>query len=265
MNVDRSSLETGASVRQACRTGKFTGQTSGLASGFAQANLVILRQQDASDFLQFCQKNPKPCPLLEVTEAGNPCPAKLATESDLRTDIPRYRVWKQGALIEEPTEISHLWRDDLVSFLIGCSFTFESALIEAGLPVRHIDLGVNVPMYRTTMNCEPAGIFSGPLVVSMRPFKPADAIRAVQITSHFPAVHGAPIHLGFPKQLGISDLAQPDFGEAVPVEPDELPVFWACGVTPQAVLMQAKLDFAITHSPGCMFVSDLKDEELAIS
>jgi len=265
MNVDRSSLQTGAQVRQACRGGKFTGQTSGLAPGFAQANLVILREQDASDFLQFCQKNPKPCPLLEVTEAGDFSPGKLAPDADLRTDVPRYRVWKQGALVEEPTEISHLWQNDLVSFLIGCSFTFEAALIEAGLPVRHIDLDVNVPMYRTSLNCEPAGIFSGPLVVSMRPFKPADAIRAVQITSRFPAVHGAPIHMGFPEQLGITNLAQPDFGEAVPVEPGELPVFWACGVTPQAVLMQAKLDFAITHSPGCMFVSDLKDEELAIS
>ncbi|WP_299467160.1 putative hydro-lyase [uncultured Gimesia sp.] len=265
MNVDRSSLQTGAQVRQACRAGKFTGQTSGLAPGFAQANLVILREQDAFQFLRFCQKNPKPCPLLEVTEAGDPGLRKLAESADLRTDLPRYRVWKQGELIEEPTEISHLWQDDLVSFLIGCSFTFESALIDSGLSVRHIDLGVNVPMYRTTIPCEPAGIFSGPLVVSMRPFKPADAIRAVQITGRFPAVHGAPIHLGFPEQLGITNLAQPDFGDAVPVEPGELPVFWACGVTPQAVLMQAKLEFAITHSPGCMFVSDLKDEALAIS
>lgn len=265
MNVDRSSLKTGASVRHACRNESFTGQTSGLASGFAQANLVILRQKEAADFQQFCEKNPKPCPLLAVTEVGNPCPETLAVDSDLRTDLPRYRVWKQGTLVEEPTEINHLWSDDLVSFLIGCSFTFEAALIESEVPVRHVDLGLNVPMYRTNIDCEPAGIFSGPLVVSMRPMKPADAIRAVQITSRFPAVHGAPVHLGFPEQIGISDIAQPDFGEAVPIEPEELPVFWACGVTPQAVLMQAKLDFAITHSPGCMFVTDVKDEELAIS
>lgn len=265
MNIDRSSLQTGSSVRQASRTGKFTGQTSGLASGFAQANLVILHERDAADFLEFCHKNPKPCPLLEVTAAGDACPAKLAIDADLRTDIPRYRVWKQGILVEEPTEISHLWQDDLVSFLIGCSFTFEAALMASGLSVRHIDKGLNVPMYRTSQQCASAGKFSGPLVVSMRPFKPADAIRAIQISSRFPEVHGAPVHLGFPEQLGISNLAQPDFGDAVPVEPDELPVFWACGVTPQAVLMQAKLDFAITHSPGCMFVSDLKDEQLAIS
>ncbi|WP_339735916.1 putative hydro-lyase [uncultured Gimesia sp.] len=265
MNDIRSSLQTGAQVRRACREGTITGQTSGLAPGFAQANLVILREQDASQFLEFCQKNPKPCPLLEVTKAGDPGPHQLAKNADLRTDLPRYRVWKHGELVEEPTDINHLWQDDLVSFLIGCSFTFESALIEAGLSVRHVDLGVNVPMYRTTIACESAGIFSGPLVVSMRPFKPADAIRAVQITGQFPAVHGAPVHLGFPEQLGITNLAQPDFGEAVPVEPGELPVFWACGVTPQAVLMQAKPEFAITHSPGCMFVSDLKDEDLKVS
>ncbi|QDT99061.1 putative hydro-lyase [Gimesia aquarii] len=265
MNVDRSALQTGTQVRQVCRSGGFTAQTSGLAPGFAQANLVILREQDAIDFREFCERNPKPCPLLEVTEAGDPCPHKLAESSDLRTDLPRYRVWKHGELVEEPTEISHLWQEDLVSFLIGCSFTFESALVKAGLSVRHLDLGVNVPMYRTSINCESAGMFSGPLVVSMRPFKPADAIRAVQITSRFPAVHGAPVHMGFPVQIGIANLNQPDFGDSIPVESDELPLFWACGVTPQAVLMQAKPEFAITHSPGCMFVSDVKEATLAVS
>lgn len=265
MNVDRSALQTGMQVRQVCRAGEFTGQTSGLAPGFAQANLVILREQDAFDFQEFCQRNPKPCPLLEVTKAGDPCPHKLSESGDLRTDLPRYRVWKQGELVEEPTEISHLWQEDLVSFLIGCSFTFESALVKAGLSVRHLDLGANVPMYRTSIDCEPVGEFSGPLVVSMRPFKPDDAIRAIQITSRFPAVHGAPVHLGFPEQLGITNLDQPDFGDSVPVESNELPLFWACGVTPQAVLMQAKPEFAITHSPGCMFVSDVKEEALAVS
>lgn len=263
MNLIRSELQTGKQVRLACREGILTGQTSGLAPGFAQTNLVILPEHDAAQFFEFCQKNPKPCPLLEVTEAGDPCPHKLAASSDLRTDLPSYRVWREGELVEEPTEIQHLWRDDLVSFLIGCSFTFESALVDAGLAVRHLDLGVNVPMYRTTIECQPAGKFAGPLVVSMRPFKPADAIQAVQITGRFPAVHGAPVHLGFPEQLGITNLAQPDFGDPVPVEAGELPVFWACGVTPQAVVMNAKPEFAITHSPGCMFVSDLKDEDLA--
>ncbi len=265
MNEIRSALQTGQQVRQACRAADFTGQTSGIAPGFAQANLVILSKEDAFDFLRFCQQNPKPCPLLEVTEAGDPCPHKLSAEGDLRTDLPRYRVWKRGKLVEEPTEISHLWRDDLVSFLIGCSFTFESSLMQAGLSVRHIDLGVNVPMYCTSIECDAAGQFSGPLVVSMRPFRPADAIRAVQISSNFPAVHGGPIHLGFPEQLGITNLDRPDFGDPVPVKSDELPVFWACGVTPQAVLMQAKPEFAITHSPGCMFVSDIRDKALAIA
>ncbi|QDT90644.1 putative hydro-lyase [Gimesia algae] len=263
MGVDRTSLKTGALVRQACRSGEFTGQTSGLAPGFAQANLVILPQAEARQFQEFCEKNPKPCPLLEVTKPGDPCLHQLAEAADLRTDLPRYRVWQRGELVDEPTEITSLWQEDLVAFLIGCSFTFEAALIEADLSVRHIDQGTNVPMYRTTIPCESAGMFSGPLVVSMRPFKPADAIRAVQITGRFPAVHGAPVHLGFPEQLGIHDLSAPDYGDAVAVESDELPVFWACGVTPQAVLMQAKPDFAITHSPGCMFVSDLKDKDLA--
>lgn len=249
-------------VRLACRSGEWTDQTSGLAPGFAQANLVILPRTDADEFHEFCRRNPKPCPLLEVTAAGDFVPRQLAPDADLRTDLPRYRVWKNGTLIDEPTEITALWRDDLVAFLIGCSFTFEAALLDAGLPVRHVELGCNVPMFRTNVDCEPAGKFHGPLVVSMRPYRPADAIKAVQITSGFPAVHGAPVHLGFPEQIGISDLSQPDFGDAVPVQADELPVFWACGVTPQTVLMAARPAFAITHSPGCMFVSDIADRDL---
>ena len=253
---------TPAEVRLACRSGEWTDQTSGLAPGFAQANLVILPQADADEFHEFCRRNPKPCPLLEVTNAGDYVPRRFAPDADIRTDLPSYRVWKNGELIDEPTEIVSLWRDDLVAFLIGCSFSFEAALLDAGLPVRHIELGCNVPMFRTNVECEPAGKFHGPLVVSMRLFRPADAIRAVQITSRFPAVHGAPVHLGFPEQIGISDLQRPDFGDTVPVQPDELPVFWACGVTPQTVLMAARPEFAITHSPGCMFVSDIADAEL---
>ncbi len=253
---------TPAEVRRACRTGEWTGQTSGLAPGFAQANLVILPEADAGEFQEFCQRNPKPCPLLEVTSPGDSVPRRLAPDADLRTDLPGYRVWKNGELVDEPGDITALWRDDLVAFLIGCSFTFEAALLDAGLPVRHVELGCNVPMFRTNVDCQSAGKFHGPLVVSMRPLRPADAIRAVQITSRFPSVHGAPVHLGFPEQIGIADLARPDFGDAVPVKPDELPVFWACGVTPQTVLMTARPSFAITHSPGCMFVSDLADHEL---
>lgn len=262
--MDRQSLTTGGQVRQACRAGELSEQTSGLAAGDAQANLVILPRSLAFDFLEFCQRNPKPCPLLEVTEPGDPVPKLTAPTADLRTDLPRYRVWEHGELVEEPTEITHRWQDDFVSFLIGCSFTFERALLQAQVPVRHVELGVNVPMYRTDRRCESAGVFHGPLVVSMRPLTPGDAIRAVQITSRYPSVHGAPVHLGLPEQIGIGDLARPDFGDPVPVGADELPVFWACGVTPQAAVMAAKPALAITHSPGCMFVTDVADETLAV-
>jgi len=261
--MDRHSLTTGELVRQACRSGALAEQTSGLASGFAQANLVILPKSLAFDFLEFCQRNPKPCPLLEVTEPGNPVPQLTAPSADLRSDLPRYRVWENGELVEEPTDISHRWQDDFVSFLIGCSFTFERALLQAQIPVRHVELGVNVPMYCTNRPCQSAGVFHGPLVVSMRPLNPADAIRAVQITSRYPSVHGAPVHLGLPEQLGITNLARPDFGDAVPVGDHELPVFWACGVTPQAAVMAAKPPLVITHCPGCMFVTDVLDETLA--
>lgn len=258
------SFPTAKSVRDACRSGQLQGPTSGLAPGFAQANLVIVPVDAAYDFLRFCQRNPKPCPLLGVTEPGQPCPGDLAPEADLRTDLPGYRVWRHGELVEERTEITGLWRPDLVSFLIGCSFTFESALLRAAIPVRHIEQNCNVPMYRTNRPCEPAGPFRGPLVVSMRPLRPADAIRAVQITSRYPSVHGAPVHLGLPADIGIRDLACPHYGDAVPVEDGELPVFWACGVTPQAALMQARLPLAITHQPGAMFVTDRLDETLAV-
>ena len=256
--------ETPEDVRLACRRGELTGQTSGLLPGYAQANLVILPQPLAYDFLLFCRRNPKPCPLLEVTETGNPEPVGFAPGADLRTDLPRYRVWKEGQLVDEPANIAGLWRDDSVAFLIGCSFTFEAALLRAGVPVRHIEEGKNVPMYRTNIPCRPAGIFRGPMVVSMRPLKPADAIRAVQITARYPDVHGAPVHIGLPAQIGIKDLSRPDFGEAVSIHDDELPVFWACGVTPQSVAMAARPPLMITHSPGCMFVTDVPEETLSV-
>ncbi len=261
---ERSALTTGTLVREACRRRGFTGQTSGLAPGFTQANLVIIPVEWAGDFHEFCRRNPKPCPLLDVTEPGNPVPARVAPMADLRTDLPRYRVWKNGELAEEVDDLRSVWRDDFVSFLIGCSSTFEAALLRAGIPVRHLERNANVPMYRTNRPCVASGVFQGPLVVSMRPMKPADAIRAVEITSRYPDVHGAPIHLGFPEQLGIAELSRPDYGDAVPIHHDELPVFWACGVTPQAVLQAAKLPLAITHSPGCMFVTDVRDETLAV-
>ena len=198
-------------------------------------------------FHRFCQLNPKPCPIIGISEAGNPGIPSLGIDLDIRTDLPRYRrVRRDGKLIEEPTDILAHWRDDLVAFVIGCSFSFEHALMADGLTIRHIEQGCNVPMYRTNVPCAPAGPFAGPLVVSMRPFNPADAIRAIQITTRFPAVHGAPVHFGDPAQIGISDIAKPDYGDAVTIRPDEVPVFWACGVTPQSIILQSRPDFAIT-------------------
>lgn len=264
MNGKQQNFSTAKDLRLACRSGEFAGQTSAAIEGFTQANLVILPKDWADDFLLFAQRNPKPCPLLAVTEPGEFSPKTLAEDADLRTDLPRYRIWKEGEPIAEPTEITEFWQDDFVSFLIGCSFTFESAILRAGIPVRHIELGVNVPMYVTNIECEPAGRFHGPQVVSMRPMTPVDAIKAVQITSRFPSVHGAPIHLGLPEQIGIADLAKPDFGDAVPVMENEIPVFWACGVTPQAVIQKSRPPLVITHSPGSMFVTDLKDDALNV-
>lgn len=253
---------TGHQVRAACRTGTHTGPTPGLALGYVQANLVVLPKDWAFDFLLFCQRNPKPCPLLDVTEPGDPEPKFVAENGDIRIDAPAYRVWENGELVAEPTDVSSYWRDDLVSFVIGCSFTFETALLAAGVPVRHIEQGVNVPMYRTNLPCRPAGRFSGPLVVSMRPLTPDQAVKATRICSRFPRAHGAPVHFGDPAAIGIRDIAKPDFGDAVEIRTGELPVFWACGVTPQAAVMHARPPIAITHKPGHMLVTDLRDTDL---
>jgi len=257
-------LATGLDVRLASRSGALDTPTAGLAPGFVQGNLAILPRDYAEDFLRFCQANPKPCPLLGVSEAGDPAIPVLGADLDIRTDIPRYRVWRDGEAIDEPRDIKSVWREDLVSFVLGCSFSFEEALLQAGVPLRHIERGSNVPMYRTNIQTQRAGRFHGPLVVSMRPMKPADAIRAVQITTRLPAVHGAPVHLGYPEAIGIADIARPDYGDAVPVERGELPVFWACGVTPQAAIAAARVPFAITHAPGYMLATDLKNAQLAV-
>lgn len=253
-----------AEVRAMIRTGEITGQTSGMCNGYAQANLAILPKDLAFDFLLFTQRNKKPCPVLDVTEAGSPVPRLTAPGADIRTDIPRYRIYRKGELTDEVTDISSFWRDDLVAFLLGCSFSFEAPMIEAGLEVRHITDHHNVPMYKTNIECVPAGVFHGPMVVSMRPMKPADAIRAVQITTRMPFVHGAPIHIGDPEAIGIHDIDKPDFGEPSEIRPGEVPVFWACGVTPQAVAMAVKPEFMITHAPGHMFITDIPNASLAI-
>lgn len=256
-------VAAGAAARRAIRAGEVRGPTAGLAPGNVQANLVVLPQALAHDFLRFAQANPKPCPVLAVSEPGDPRLPGLGADLDIRTDLPRYRVWRRGELAGEPTDVRDVWRDDLVTFALGCSFSFETALIEDGIELRHITCGSNVSMYRTNIPCTPAGPFHGPLVVSMRPLKPREAIRAVQITSRFPAVHGAPVHLGLPEAIGIRDLAHPDYGDAVPIHADELPVFWACGVTPQAVIAEVRPEFCITHAPGAMLVTDLRNAQLA--
>jgi uncharacterized protein YcsI (UPF0317 family) len=253
---------TAAEVRNACRAGSHTAPTPGLAPGFVQANLVMLPKDWAFDFLLFCQRNPKPCPLLDVTEPGDPEPRNVAAGADLRYDLPAYRIWEHGELVAEPNDARHFWRDDLVSFVIGCSFTFENALLERGITVRHIEQNRNVPMYRTNRPCRPAGRFSGPLVVSMRPMTPEQAIAATLTCAKFPLAHGAPVQIGDPAALGIADIHRPDYGDAVEIRPGEVPVFWACGVTPQAALAKAKPPFAITHKPGHMFLTDLRDRDL---
>lgn len=250
-----------AELRRAIRAGRHTGPTAGLAPGFVQANLVVLPQAVADEFAEFCRLNSQACPVIEQTDPGEPEPKRSAPGADLRTDVPRYRVFREGVPeAHEPTSITSLWRDDLVSFLIGCSFTFEAALMAAGLPVRHVELGRNVPMFRTNIACRPAGRFAGPLVVSMRPYRPEQVEQVREITTRYPTMHGAPVHVGDAAELGIADLSRPDFGDAVPIARDEVPVFWACGVTPQLALAAARPEIAITHSPGCMFVTDWRDE-----
>ncbi len=254
---------TPAQLRAACRSGAFSGHTSGLADRHVQGNVVILPQAQAANFLLFCQRNPKPCPLLAVGEPGDPSLAALGADIDLRHDLPRYRVWRHGAVVAEPVDIGDIWQSDFVSFVLGCSFSFEQALMDEGIVLRHVQQGRNVAMYRTNIATVAAGPFQGPLVVTMRPLKAADAIRAVQITSRDPAVHGAPVHRGDAAHNGIQDQARPDNDDAVDVLPGEVPVFWACGVTPQAALVQAALPLAITHAPGAMLVTDLFNHQLA--
>lgn len=253
-----------AELRNAIRSGAFTGNTSGYAPGYVQCNLTILPADWAGDFLRFCQANPKPCPLVATSAAPGDVTLPPLGNIDIRTDVPSYRIFREGELAEEVPDIRSAWRDDLVTFALGCSFSFEEALLADGLDVRNVTEGVNVPMYRTNIDCTPAGPFAGKMVVSMRPFRARDAIRAIQICTRFPSVHGAPIHLGDPAQIGIGDLARPDYGDPVSVADDELPVFWACGVTPQVALERARPPLAITHSPGHMLVTDLRNSHLAV-
>lgn len=252
---------TPSDARTVFRAGRVT-PTAGWCDGFTQANLIAVPRDLAWDFLLFAQRNPKPCPVLDVLDAGTVVGPLF--DGDIRTDIPRYRVYVDGELAAEPTDVRTWWRDDLVSFLIGCSFTFERALTTAGVPVRHVEQGVNVPMYRTTVRCRPAGSVTGPLVVSMRPVPEALVERAVRVTAAYPAVHGAPVHVGDPDRIGIRDLGDPDYGEPVTIERGDVPVFWACGVTPQAAVMESRPPLAIAHAPGHMLITDARDEDYRV-
>ena len=249
-------------VRQLIREGKITTQTSGMCDGYAQANLIVLPLEDAYDFLLFAQRNPKSCPILEVGDVGSRAIKRMANSADVAKDIPKYRLWIDGELKGEYSDVSDLWRDDFVYFLIGCSFSFEGELLSCGVPVRHIEKGKNVPMYITNIECDSAGKFSGRTVVSMRPMPPEQVIKAVSITSSMPRVHGAPIHIGDPEKIGIKDINSPDFGDAPDIYEGEIPVFWCCGVTPQSVVMTAKPKIAISHAPGHMFITDVKNSYL---
>jgi uncharacterized protein YcsI (UPF0317 family) len=264
--VNAEMNETGGAhprdARRRFRDGTWTGPTTGLCLGYLQANLVVLPAEAAADFHALCRANPRPLPLIDVTEPGDPTPRRVAPDADLRTDLPRYRVYRDGQLAAEPTRIGDLWRDDLVAFLLGCSFTAEAALLAAGVRLRHLDLGRNVPMFVTSRQCVPAGRFHGPVVVSMRPIARDQVELATRVTDAYPLAHGAPLHAGDPSAIGVRDLARPEFGDAVEPLPDEVPVFWACGVTPQAVIMAVKPQLAITHAPGHMFLTDLTDAEV---
>lgn len=250
---------TPSEIRRLIRDGRITGPTAGMCAGYAQANLVVLPKELAYDFLLFAQRNPKSCPLLEVSDTGERLLNTIAKGADIATDIPLYRIYRDGNLEQETTDISEYWRGDFVSFLIGCSFSFEAALLEADIPVRHIEEGCNVPMYRTNIPCTPAGIFHGNMVVSMRPIPMELIPRSILITGEMPRVHGFPVHIGSPERIGIHNLEQPDYGDMVTVRDGEVPVFWPCGVTPQNVVMESRPPFAITHAPGHMFITDIKN------
>jgi uncharacterized protein YcsI (UPF0317 family) len=250
-------------LRALARVGQWTTHSAGLAVGYTQANLVVLPGADAADFAQFCARNPRPCPVLEMTAPGAAEPTRVAPGADLRSDLPRYRVYEHGELVDEPCDIRDRWRDDFVGFLLGCSYTFEHALARAGVPLRHVAAGTNVPMYRTNRACAPAGRFHGPLVVSMRPIPAAQVALVTDVSGRYPRVHGAPVHAGDPAALGIRDLDQPDWGDPVVCQPGDVPLFWACGVTPQAVALASRPALMLTHAPGHMFITDIPIDTLA--
>lgn len=258
-------LMTPAELRRAIRARRFADQTSGQCPGYTQGNLAVLPASMANDFRDYCAANPKPCPVIGVGAPGDPRVPRLGADLDIRTDIPAYCLWRNGEYERDLDDLVEVWRDDLVAFVIGCSFSFEEALIEDGIALRHIELGRNVGMWRTNVSTKRVGAFGGPLIVSMRPIRAADVDRVVTITGRFPDVHGAPVHVGDPAQFGIADITRPDFGDSIPILPGEVPVFWACGVTPQSAIRAARPELAITHKPGCMLVTDIRNADLAVA
>ena len=260
---DRGRLQritSAADLRAAARRGEWRGTTAGHCPDYQQANLVILPKEEAVEFAAFCTRNPTPCPLIEITPPGDPEPAHSAPGADLRTDSPGYRVYRKGELVEQRGDIRDLWRDDLVAFLLGCSLTFEHALMEVGITPRNVECNTKVPMFVSNLACVPAGRFHGPMVVSMRPIPEAQVELVRELSSRYPHAHGAPIHIGDPQAIGINDISKPEYGEPVPICQNEIPMFWGCGVTPQAVAESARVDFMITHEPGQMFLTDLPRE-----
>jgi len=251
-------------IRKKIRSGQYQKQTAGFAPKYVQGNICILPNKYKTDFLEFCKKNPKPCPLIGFNQNGNTRLSKLG-DIDIRTDVPSYRVWENGKIIDEPSNIKIYWRDDLSTFVLGCSMSFEQPLIDAGIEIQHIKNNTTVPMYKTNIECEPAGIFKGNMVVSMRPLTIPNTIKAIEISSKYPNVHGAPVHFSNPKDIGIKDIMSPDYGDSPQlINIDEIPVFWACGVTPQLIIEDLELDFCITHKPGCMLITDKLNENFKV-
>lgn len=251
-------------VREIIRRGEWTGPTRGLAMGYVQANLAILPRAEAFDFLAFCQRNPAACPVLEVTDVGDPETKITTPGADLRTDLPRYRIFRDGELIDEVADIKRYWRDDLVAFLLGCNNTFDALFLANDIPVRKLEAMSGAGAFKTNIPCKPAGKFRGPMVVSLEPMPIDKAIRATQVTSRFPLAHGAPIHFGDPSLIGIQDIQRPDWGTSPPMKPGDIPVFWACGITPQAVALEARVEIMISHTPAHMFITDIRDELLSV-
>ena len=243
-------------VRSIIRTNAYTGHTAGLAGGFQQCNVVILCEAHALDFFRYCHRNPKPCPLIDVSDTGDPLMHALGGDIDIRTDVPYYNVYRDGLLEAQGPDIRNLWRPDFVAFALGCSFTFEHALMSQGIAMRHIEADRTVSVFRTSIETVPAGRFSGAMVVSMRPIKQAQVDNVMRTCARFPHAHGAPIHAGDPADIGIADIARPDWGDAVEIRADEVPVFWACGVTPQNALLEAQPEICITHTPGRMLLTE---------